>query len=244
MDKDKDAQENRIDDPILAKEIGSLPERINELIGDDSIREFARSIGLSEGALRMHLKGRTPKLAEVIKMARYRGVNLEWLATGKGPKHQTQEESESTYAVVSCAEFDEEYALIDGFHAQVSMGHGAVWENEQVKRKLAFRYKWLRYRGLNPEHLRVVFAKGDSMEPTIHSGDSILVDTSQTQLDDSIYVLSLGGDLFAKRVQRRIDGGIDVISDNTDYKTQTVQGSDLKQLTIVGKVVWVGKDIK
>ncbi|WP_394131123.1 helix-turn-helix transcriptional regulator [Shewanella maritima] len=120
-----------------------------------------------------------------------------------------------------------------------------MWDDEKVKRKLAFRTKWLRYRGLQPESLRVVFAKGDSMEPTIHTGDSILVDITQTTLTDgSIFVLRLGDELYAKRLQKHIDGSVTIISDNKEYKEQVVSIEDLPMLNIVGKVVWIGKDVK
>lgn len=82
------------------------------------------------------------------------------------------------------------------------------------------------------------------MEPTIHNGDSILVDTSKTALvDGSIFVLRLGDDLYAKRLQKRFDGGVEIISDNKEYSTQVVPREMLESLAIIGKVIWVGKDI-
>lgn len=244
--------ENRIDDPILAQQIGSIPERLTEIIGDDSIRDLARKVGISEGALRTFIKGRTPKLIDIIKIAKAKGVSWVWLSTGEGNKYlkesaeaeeaENVNESTVTYKI---NDFLEEYALIDGFHTQVSAGHGAIWDNEQVRRKLAFRAKWLRYRGLKPENLRVVFAKGDSMEPTIHSGDSILVDITATSLSDgSIFVVRIGDELFAKRVQLHIEGGVTIISDNKEYKDQMIHPAFLDKLAVVGKVVWIGKDVK
>ncbi len=242
-------EENGIDDPILAMQIGSIPERLMEIIGNDSIRDLARKTGISEGALRTFIKGRTPKLVDIIKIAKAKGVSWVWLSTGEGNKYpnegaevETISESTITYKV---NDFLEEYALIDGFHTQVSAGHGATWDNEQVRRKLAFRTKWLKYRGLKAENLRVVFAKGDSMETTIHSGDSILVDITATGLTDgSIFVVRIGDELFAKRVQQHIDGSVTIISDNKEYKEQLVPVSDLDRLSVVGKVVWIGKDVK
>ncbi|WP_345858690.1 LexA family transcriptional regulator [Shewanella algae] len=240
----KKEDENWIDDPILDKQIGSIPERLQEIIGDESIREIARKVGISEGAMRTFLKGRTPKLPDIIRIAKYKGVNWPWLATGEGSKYPG-EQTDNEVAICPGDEFDEEYALINGFHAQVSAGHGAVWDDEKVRRKLAFRTKWLRFRGLHPENLRVVFAKGDSMEPTIHTGDSILVDITQTTLTDgSIFVLRLGDELYAKRLQKHINGSVTILSDNKEYQPQVVTAADLPMLNIVGKVVWIGKDVK
>lgn len=147
-------------------------------------------------------------------------------------------------AIVDVTEFNEEYALIPGYHISVSAGHGALNNEHEVKRQLAFRTKWLRYRKLNPKDLAVVFAKGDSMEPTINSGNTILVNLVDKKLTEgSIYVLRLGEDLYAKRLQQRFDGSIELISDNKEYSTQLVKPDELEQLEIIGKVVWIGKDL-
>ena len=228
MESDREMA-NRIDDPILREQIGSLPGRLQRVIGEQSNRQFADKIGVSETAVRGYLKGKPPKLPTLMKIARVGGVSLDWLCTG--------------IDAPPAGEFTDEYTLIDGYHAEVSTGHGAPWEEHPVTRRLAFRKKWLSVRNLQPEGLKVVFAKGDSMEPSIHSGDTILVDTSVTVLSDgSIFVLSLGGDLYAKRLQRRFDGGVEILSDNKEYKDQVVPAAELDQLQIIGKVVWVGKD--
>lgn len=223
----------------------SFDSRLKELIGKDSLRSFALSIDASEGGVRKWFtQGTKPSFDKMVRIARLYGVNLEWLCTGEGPKLASSSKA-SNQLSVECEDLCEEYSLIDGYHTEVSTGHGSAWDEQPVQRRLAFRKKWLRFRNLNPEHLKVLFAKGDSMEPTIHSGDSILVDTSIHQLSDgSIFVLSLGGDLYAKRLQKRVDGGIEVISDNREYSNQVVPANELDQLQIIGKVVWIGKDLK
>jgi len=150
----------------------------------------------------------------------------------------------STSPLVKKEEFDEEFALIPGYHVCVSAGMGSINDNEPIKRHLAFRKKWLSYRKLSPDCLVVVFAKGDSMEPTINNGNSILVDTSTKALSDgSIYAIRLGDQLYAKRLQKRFDGSVELISDNKEYNSQIVPKEELEQLDIIGKVVWIGKDL-
>lgn len=213
--------------------------RLRELIGDKSVRAFALEADVAETTLRQYLNGRSePTMSNLIKICAYRGCSIDWLATGA----RTQD-VEST--CVCKDEFDEEYALIPGYHINVSTGPGSALGNETVKRHLAFRRKWLKFRGLDIARLAVVFAKGDSMEPTIHSGDSILIDTGHNQIEDgSIFVLRLGDDLYAKRLQKNYDGSITIISDNkADYQPQVVPADHLYNLAVIGKVVWVGHDI-
>jgi phage repressor protein C with HTH and peptisase S24 domain len=231
-------------DPILRCGIGSFSARLAEVIGSESVRSFADRIGLSEGAVRAFIKGRIPRSDDALAIARASGCSLEWLIAGVGPKKAGEPADTVQPDYVSSEAFDEEYALIPGYHLQVSTGNGAAWNGEPIKRHLAFRRKWLKYRNLDPDRLAVVFAKGDSMEPTIHNGDSILVDTSKNQIEDgAIFVLRLGDDLYAKRLQKNVAGGITVISDNkSEYLPQIVPADQLDNLAVIGKVVWCGHD--
>ena len=232
---------------LLSKESKTLESdfstRLSEIIGQESARSFARTFEIPETTLRQYLSSRSePTLSNLLKLAEAGQVNLLWLATGKGPK--TGEKDGNAEVSVTNPEFEEDYALIPGYHLEVSAGSGSAWNGEEVMRHLAFRKNWLNYRRLNPKSLKVVFAKGDSMEPTINSGDSILVDSDRTILEDgSIFVLRLGEELYAKRLQKRFDGGIEIISDNKEYTSQVVPADELGMLHIIGKVVWVGKDI-
>ncbi|AEF91378.1 putative phage repressor [Delftia sp. Cs1-4] len=94
-----------------------------------------------------------------------------------------------------------------------------------------------------PEALRLVHAYGDSMGETLHSGDFALVDTDCTAADvDGVYVLVANEQLFIKRVTRRIDGQLEVTSDNPNVRTvEVLNGSH--QVRICGRVVygWNGR---
>ena len=218
--------------------------RLESIIGTESARSFALRAGMADTTLRQYLNGRSePNMSQLIKIADTAGVRIDWLATGRGPKEDVQDESLNPDGLDK-ALFEEEYALIDGYHIAVSAGHGTFNDQHEVKRKLAFRRKWLTFRKLNPDNLVVVFAKGDSMEPTIHSGVSILVDISKNQIEDgSIFVLRLGEELYAKRLQKNFDGGITIINDNRDdYPLQVVPANQLENLAVIGKVVWAGHD--
>ena len=227
---------------FLTAGMDTLSDRLDELRGSLSYKAFAELVGMSESGMRKYFPpfNSLPTIDKALRIARTFNVNLEWLATGQGPKHPDG----TAEQMVQREEFDEEYALIDGYHVTVSTGHGAFNDDHEVKRKLAFRRKWLKYRQLNPDNLVVVFAKGDSMEPTIHSGDSILVDISRNQIQDGgLFVLRLGDELYAKRLQKRVDGGVNIISDNkTGYETLAVMPNELDSLSIIGKVVWLGHD--
>ena len=235
-------------DPLLDEGIGSFGERLKKEIENSphSNRQLAKAAGVSETAIRNYTKGRMPQIDVAHTLAKALNVNYSYLVYGlqdKVPEIESQV-SDTTVTYNPGYDFLEEFALIAGYHVSVSTGHGSINSDAPVKRHLAFRRKWLEYRKLNETELVVVFAKGESMEPTIHNNNTILVDTSDKDLkDSSIYVLRFGDELYAKRLQKRFDGSIELISDNKEYKDQIVRPDELDQLAIIGKVVWIGKDL-
>lgn len=61
----------------------AFPERLASLVGDLSVRAFARKAGVSDTFLRQCLAGRTePTRTKLIALAHAGGASVEWLATG------------------------------------------------------------------------------------------------------------------------------------------------------------------
>ncbi|MBU0593343.1 MAG: helix-turn-helix domain-containing protein [Gammaproteobacteria bacterium] len=90
----------------------------------------------------------------------------------------------------------------------------------------------------SPRNLSFIHALGDSMAPTLTSGDILLVDTGmRTALIDGVYVLEAHNRLFIKRVRQRMDGAYEITSDNPTVKTVDVLNGD-HQVDILGRVVW------
>lgn len=84
-------KKNRTRRPILGEnrtsQIGRFGKRLEEVIGDESVRSFARRAKLAEGTLRQYISGnRYPDLDFLAVIADTANVNLLWLATGEGPK--------------------------------------------------------------------------------------------------------------------------------------------------------------
>ncbi len=62
----------------------SFADRLEELIGQESVSGFARRVELSEALIRKYLKGSEPSLAKANQIAMKANCSLEWLATGCG----------------------------------------------------------------------------------------------------------------------------------------------------------------
>jgi phage repressor protein C with HTH and peptisase S24 domain len=82
------------------------------------------------------------------------------------------------------------------------------------------------------------------MEPTIHDGDLLLVDTqANTIKDDAIYIVQADHHLIVKRVQQALDGSLIIISDNKRYENQTIGSDQAEKVKVAGRVRWYGHEI-
>ncbi|MGB1835814.1 XRE family transcriptional regulator [Marinobacter adhaerens] len=223
---------------------GAIGERLTQIRGAKSQGAFAEELGVHKNSLGHYERGnRVPDAETLLKLVEM-GYDANWLLTGKG-----EPKTEHAHAILSqdiekLKRLDEEFALIPGYNVQVAAGHGSIAGDETPSRELAFRRKWLRFRGFNEKELALVFAKGDSMEPTISDNETVMVDTSEKQLRDGhIYVIRNGDHLLVKRIQTLWNDGVQLLSDNKEYPPQEVSSSDLENLEVIGKVVWVGKDL-
>lgn len=108
-----------------------------------------------------------------------------------------------------------EFALVNVYDVAVSAGDGAVsFGATQPVSRLAFRKDWLSRHGLYAKDLAIVYAKGDSMEPTIHDKEPLLVNTLDKELTDGfIYVVRNQENFWVKRVQRQFNELL-LLSDN------------------------------
>ncbi|MFK4751483.1 LexA family transcriptional regulator [Oceanobacter antarcticus] len=221
-------------------------DRISHLL--DSFKNtsaFAREVGVSESVVRRWRDGTSePSRKNLEAIAKASGARIEWLVLGTGTMTNSDQVDGHVKESAAGYKIEDDYAFIPGYNIQVSAGPGRFAGSEEVSRKLAFRRKWLNFKGLHEKDLAVVFAKGDSMEPTISDNDTIMIDTSDTRPQDGrMYVIRVEDSLVVKRVSLVPGQGVLLISDNKDYPPNLVKfnGSN-PDLEVIGRVVWVGKD--
>lgn len=222
----------------------AIGERLAEIRGSKSQGAFADELGIHKNSLGHYERGNRVPDAEVLLKLVGMGFDANWILTGKGAPKPEAASANLNQDLEKLKRLDDEFALIPGYNVQVAAGHGAIAGDEAPTRELAFRRKWLRFRGFHEQNLALVFAKGDSMEPTISDNETVMVDTSERKLRDGhIYVIRNGDHLLVKRVQTLWNDGVQLLSDNKEYPPQEISSSDLNSLEVIGKVVWVGKDL-
>jgi phage repressor protein C with HTH and peptisase S24 domain len=139
----------------------------------------------------------------------------------------------------------ESYAAIPVYNVQADAGHGALVAAEEEKHRILFRGAWLNtVTNAALDQLAVIQVDGDSMEPTLRSGDTALIDLSQTRpgRKDGLYVLLRDDGLLVKRVALSWKTGLAIIkSDNPAYPSES--DVDPATLDVRGRVIWIGRRI-
>ena len=206
-----------------------------------SADKLARAAGISPSALRKWLRGEAePSRERLIAFADTAGVPIAWLVRGEGaPPTLHRERATDPAAEESDAALPRAFIALPRRATAAAAGAGNP-DSEQTVEFLAFRHDWLRTNfSLHPQDVQLIRAVGDSMEPGIQDGDLLLVDTNQTGFTEfGVYVFEAQGERLVKRVQRKFDGTLFVISDNTVYQPEIISEKLAAEITVVGKVVW------
>jgi phage repressor protein C with HTH and peptisase S24 domain len=187
------------------------------------------------------------------KVAEETGETVGYLKTGmkQGMAALFQDETKSTRAEKTnhhVAESHATYApegfiLVPRYEVQASAGNGSLVHSEQIVDYLAFKADWVRNTlGVAQKDLALISVKGDSMEPGLSNEDLILIDMRKNRVEDNaIYVLQLNDALLVKRIQRKLDGTLHVMSDNPYYEIEVVSAERVPELHVLGRVVWSGR---
>jgi phage repressor protein C with HTH and peptisase S24 domain len=139
-----------------------------------------------------------------------------------------------------------EYVMIPRMNVHLSAGGGRdQCDVELVKATpQAFRADWIRRKRLKPAVLACMYASGDSMNPRIYDGDSLVVDTSQTTVQDGgVYALWYDGGERVKRLFRKPGGGLIIRSDNSaQHPDMILTAEESEHVRVIGRVVHVQGD--
>jgi len=198
--------------------------------------ELARRSGVSQPTISDLEAGvqagtkKAPELANALK------VDLNWLLTGRGemePRPTRRGDGDERQVFV---------ARVQG--AVIAADHGRIsWEQEELDYSHAFQRAWMRDKGLYPERCRTVRINDDSMSPYLQEGDIALISLAHREMrSGEVYAIAVGKELRVKRINRRADGGLDIISDNRapQYPTEHIDARGVERVKVIGKVVWRG----
>lgn len=102
---------------------------------------------------------------------------------------------------------------------------------------IVFRKEWFQRKGLNPQKLLAVKVKGDSMLPGLSPGDTVVIDTEQTDPKDGVvFAVNYEGELTIKRLARD-SGSWWLLSDNPDQSRYPRKACHGSECLIIGRII-------
>ncbi|MEM4988813.1 S24 family peptidase [Collimonas sp. H4R21] len=208
----------------------------------------ARLIGASPQTLK-NWESRGVSNQGMFDAERVIGCRAAWIRTGEGPmtadESTTVDENITQYLpkdyrrVVEYDPENDNYIEIKKVKLKLSAGiTGFAIEPEGDQgRPIVFRKEWFRKNGYIPEKLIALGVKGESMEPTMSDGDTVVVNTGDIALKDGeTYAINYDGEDIIKRLVKDY-GRWFLVSDNPDQKRYHRQECTGATCIVVGRVI-------
>uniref|UniRef100_I2PZK4 Putative transcriptional regulator n=1 Tax=Desulfovibrio sp. U5L TaxID=596152 RepID=I2PZK4_9BACT len=209
--------------------------RAAKAAGLTSQTELAVLVGVHRSAVTQAKKKDAVPKAWVLAVSRRAGVDADWLEFGR-PDRRSR-------AAAGAGEADDGlFAGVPKVRARLSAGGGSFETAGEVEAVYPFRRDWLRRKG-NPASMVLMDVVGNSMEPEIRHGDTVLIDQGQTGVvAHAVYAVGVEDTVLVKRVEKR-PGALVLLSDNQAYAPIVLSGDELDALRVIGRVLWVGREL-
>lgn len=173
------------------------------------------------------------------------GINPTWIETGNGEMTAGSQLSIVGKPVVVLENGEEPgdgYLQIPEYDVRFAAGNGrtALFDELETSVPRTYRRDWFVREGINPAHVKCFKVHGDSMEPFLFDGDSVLVNLGETSiLNGKVYAMRYGDELRIKRCYKRLDGGLVLHSDNPSHLPRDEEVSPdmaATHIAIIGRV--------
>ena len=220
--------------------VEDILDRMKEATGLSTQAELARHLGIRRAAITDAKRRNAIPSEWFLKLSRSHGLNPLWLESGLGPKHIGKgEEVRETPAPYEM----EEFAFVPMAKARVSGGGGSLETDDEVESWYAFRNEWLARKG-GIREMRLMRVTGDSMDPTLKDEDMVLIDLSQEDVyPGKIYAVRIDQEIVVKRLDKK-PGKLVLVSDNRNlYDAYEVPLDGSADVRVLGRVIWVGREI-
>ncbi|WP_292654976.1 helix-turn-helix transcriptional regulator [Nitratifractor sp.] len=204
-------------------------EKLKDIISSKKIggkvfdKDVAAELGIAQATFATMKKRGSIPYREIMEFCARRKISINWLFFDQ-PAEMLVEETGKFFRVRYFADI------------RASAGGGAEVFDEGYEYLEVDRTIMENLVGPLPSgEIEAIHVEGESMEPTLPDGSIVFIDRRQTDpAKDGIFVAATGNGLFVKRIRRRADGMVELISDNPLYTPEVLPP---EQVEIVGRVV-------
>ena len=206
-----------------------MVEEIKSIVSDDFKpkkvfdKDVAKVLDISQMNFATMKKRNKIPFTELLDFCAKKSISINWLLYGQSPE--------------SLVEATNKFYMVKYFNdINASAGGGSDVEFEEIEElEIPEQFVFMLGGERELKNIEAINVSGDSMEPTFSYNDIVFINRSKTDLNrGGIFTIRTEAGLFIKRVQTRLDGKVDIISDNSVYTIQTLQQNEIE---VVGRVV-------
>ncbi len=130
---------------------------------------LAKSLSVSRSAITQAKRNDSIPQKWIFELSRLHNLNQVWLEKGIGPKFSNQNN------------YQEIFLQVPKVRARLSAGGGSFETEPGIEEFYSFRSDWLSKKGKS-EDMVLMDITGNSMEPELKDGDTVLIDTSRKEI--------------------------------------------------------------
>ena len=208
----------------------SFIKRLREATIITSQASLAKTLSISRAAITQAKKNDSIPIKWITELSRLFNVNPDWLEKGTGSK------------VMSQNIYHEIFLQVPKIKARLSAGGGSFETEPDIKEYYSFRKDWLSKKG-KARDMVLMDIFGNSMEPELKEGDTVLIDQSQKAvLAGAIYAVGFDDTIVVKRLEKRPKELV-LLSENERYPMMRFRDKEMDNVRIIGKVIWVCREM-
>ena len=124
-------------------------------------------------------------------------------------------------------------------------GSGGMAIADDVKGNWFLPSEYLRSElSVSPAAARIIEVQGDSMTPTLHSGDRVMIDTNdQRPSPPGIFALWDGIGVVVKRLEHVPNSDPPLLRISSDNEKHCEYQRTFEEVNIIGRVIWYGRRV-
>lgn len=211
--------------PDILSVLQKVKDILSEEVGERKVfdKDVAEALGINQLTLAtMKNRAKIP-YKEILEFCAKRKISINWVLFDQ--------------VVESLQAETDKFAKIHYFRdIYASAGGGALNEEEEGEMMYLDEEIVQKLGGIGMiKHIQAINVLGDSMEPTLYSGDVVFVNKEYRNAHKAgIYIVSTPAGLFIKRLHLQANGMVALLSDNESYAPEMVNAHDVE---VIGKVV-------
>jgi len=206
--------------------------RVFSATGIGSQAELAAALNVNRSAITQARKKNSIPDKWILQLYRSYGLDPDWVESGVGAAFNRESDAG-----------EDLFTGVPKVKARLSAGAGSFEVGSEIEGYYAFRKDWLNTKGtVSKMVLMDIF--GNSMEPEMKDGDTILIDESQKDvMAGAIYAVGVEDTIMVKRLEKHPNKLV-LLSDNKDYSPIYLQSDEIDHVRIIGKVIWICRELR